>query len=181
MNNTPTPTPAPRRCVIATHGDDGLRSGAHGMPIGRANGIKYDVPTAAERGRMSVYIETLRRRLVDLTGRNRLISFRPQKRSSLELLHPDIPAIWRRLMEEEKTWHLIPGIREEDDDEQNKEAVISLSSTRTTARASPSEATRGSCERKELPGFCELGSMGTNNSVHLGGMRFARYALVWRR
>ena len=94
------------------------------MPIGRANGIKYDVPTAAERGRMSVYIETLRRRLVDLTGRNRLISFRPQKRSSLELLHPDIPAIWRRLMEEEKTWHLIPGIREEDDDEQSKEAVL---------------------------------------------------------
>lgn len=63
-----------------------------------------------QKNRVAGYIETLRKRLVDLTGRNRLISFRPQTRSSIELLAPDIPAIWRRLVDEEKSLRLVAGL-----------------------------------------------------------------------
>ena len=61
--------------------------------------------------------------MVDLTGRNRLISFRPQKRSSLELLYPSASLIWKRLLTDEKSFRLVPGIVPEKRGDEDSEPV----------------------------------------------------------
>src|SRR5580658_3184980 len=54
-------------------------------------------------------IEKLRARLLDTSGRNRLISFRPTKRSTIEFLNPDTGTLFDRLSNED-TLTLSPGI-----------------------------------------------------------------------
>jgi very-short-patch-repair endonuclease len=62
-------------------------------------------------------LEEWRKKLVDLTRRNRLIYFRPSKTSTLKLLEPDLDAIYHRLAVQEQAWDLLyPEDLDERDD-----------------------------------------------------------------
>jgi hypothetical protein len=56
------------------------------------------------------FIEALRRKLIDQSGRNSLLNFRPSSRSSIEIAHSGLDAIWDRLITQEASWKLAPWI-----------------------------------------------------------------------
>jgi len=66
------------------------------------------------------YINEWKRRLIDLTRRNRLIYFVPKRRSSLQIVEPTPSEVFNRFVIEEKFLRcFIP----EEDDENNKTAI----------------------------------------------------------
>jgi very-short-patch-repair endonuclease len=62
-----------------------------------------------------------RKKLVDLTRRNRLIYFRPSKTSTLKLTEPDVDAIHARLVIQEQRWDLLYEL--DDDDNSEDESI----------------------------------------------------------
>lgn len=71
-------------------------------------------PTPVE-SRIRGFIDSLRKKLIDQSGRNALINFRPRptSRTSIEVAFSDFDAIWKRLIQDEGRWRLVPhAIRE---------------------------------------------------------------------
>jgi len=84
------------------------------IPKERLMNLQTSLNSGAEDGPagadpLRAQIEKLRARLLDTSGRNRLISFRPTKRSTVEFLHPDSGTLFDRLSNED-TLTLSPGI-----------------------------------------------------------------------
>ena len=73
--------------------------------------------------RIRVFIDALRKKLIDQSGRNALINFRvrPTSRTSIELALTDLDAIWKRLIDDEGRWRLVPhAIREVNESEEDQ-------------------------------------------------------------
>ena len=65
--------------------------------------------------RIRGFIDSLRKKLIDQSGRNALINFRPRptSRTSIEVVFSDFDAIWKKLIQDEGRWRLVPhAIRE---------------------------------------------------------------------
>jgi len=101
--------------------------------------------------RIKGFIEALRKKLIDQSGRNALINFRPRptSRTSIEVAFSDFDAIWKRLIEDEGRWRLVPhAIREvigseELTEEENGEDTGGISLRYLTEEEIKNSATQG--------------------------------------
>jgi len=122
------------------------------------------LPSDADE-KILAYIETMRRRLIDQSGRNRLINFRATARSSIQLLYADSSHIWQRLVSEERPWKLIPGcLRELTENEGNEDPQSAKSRKKTQLRFLPKEDICSSAQRGQLAvklDHTQLRSIGT--------------------
>jgi hypothetical protein len=82
------------------------------------------MPDQPPLSRIRVFIDALRKKLIDQSGRNALINFRvrPTSRTSIEIALSDFDAIWKRLLNDESDWRLVPhAIREVKENEEDLE------------------------------------------------------------
>ncbi|HEY5892134.1 MAG TPA: DUF4011 domain-containing protein [Chthoniobacterales bacterium] len=56
------------------------------------------------------HLEALRKRLIDISNRNKLVSFRPTKKACIEVAFPNISELFKKLTEGEEELRLQPGI-----------------------------------------------------------------------
>jgi hypothetical protein len=77
------------------------------------------------------HIEELKLKLVDLTRRNRLLYFKPARRSTLVVSRPEAQPVFERLVVQEKAWKFwLPPVAESeelpftDDDEHTNEKIV---------------------------------------------------------
>src|SRR5262249_55900551 len=56
------------------------------------------------------HLETLRKRLIDISNRNKLVSFRPTKKACIELALPDLGPLFLSLVDGDETLRLQPGV-----------------------------------------------------------------------
>src|SRR5206468_4272630 len=56
------------------------------------------------------HLEALRKRLIDLSNRNKLVNFRPTKKACIEIAFPSVGEIFKRLTEDDETLRLLAGV-----------------------------------------------------------------------
>lgn len=76
----------------------------------------------AEKNPVSPKIDIWKKKLLDLSKRNRLVDFKDTKRSSLRILTPNYVTLWETLVEAEKPLEF-PYIDEQEDDEEEKDNI----------------------------------------------------------
>ena len=62
------------------------------------------------REAIAQHLETLRKRLIDISNRNKLVSFRPTKKACIELALPDVSSLHTSLVEGDDTLRLLAGV-----------------------------------------------------------------------
>ena len=68
-------------------------------------------------GKIDIRIEDWKRKLIDLTRRNRLLFFKPARSSSLKVIEPSPSEVFRRFTVEEKPWKFfVPFAENEEQD-----------------------------------------------------------------
>ncbi|RJS84035.1 DUF4011 domain-containing protein [Candidatus Bathyarchaeota archaeon] len=73
--------------------------------------IKREGLDDKDEARVRRRIRDWKRRLIDLSRRNRLIYFRPTKRGNLSISHPDIYSIFNRLVLRRGTLGILASFR----------------------------------------------------------------------
>ena len=56
------------------------------------------------------HLEALRKRLIDLSNRNKLVNFRPTKKACIEVAFPSVSEIFKSLTEDDETLRLLAGV-----------------------------------------------------------------------
>jgi hypothetical protein len=88
-------------------------------------------------------IEDWKRKLIDLTRRNRLLFFTPTRSSSLKVIEPSSTEVFRRLVVKEKPWKFFIPLEET---EEQAESAGEL----TLPLASDAEESQPKCSVSEL-------------------------------
>jgi len=95
------------------------------------------MPDQPPISRIRAFIDALRKKLIDQSGRNALINFRPRptSRTSIELALTDFDAIWKRLVDDEARWRLVPhAIREVQETDGGQESESEEPAEQSTLR-----------------------------------------------
>ena len=94
-----------------------------------------------------IRIEDWKRKLIDLTRRNRLLFFKPARSSSLKVIEPSPSEIFRRLIVEERPWKFFVPLEEnEEQDKFAPDLMLPLTVNVEKGQPNPAKSLRRSDE-----------------------------------